>query len=111
MEANRRRKESKKIHKIKFRQEVDVVKRNIEKRDEIWKQQQLADISKHHYFQQQMLKQQKGKDVGQRVSSQLKTLKQQDKLIKKLSTVESQLIKRLETTIELEKNSQYQLQV
>ena len=37
-EAKHVRKISKKNSKIKFRQEVDVVKRNMEKRDEIWKQ-------------------------------------------------------------------------
>ena len=36
-EAKHMRKISKKNSKIKFRQEVDVVKKNMEKRDEIWK--------------------------------------------------------------------------
>ena len=54
------RKISKKNSRIKFRQEVDVVKRNMEKRDEIWKQHQLVDIWKHNMQTSNFLQQHNG---------------------------------------------------
>ena len=40
------RKLSKKNSRLKFRMEVETVKRNIEKRDEIWKDHKLNDLWK-----------------------------------------------------------------
>lgn len=45
-EAKAMRKEKKKNNKIKFKMEVEHVKNNIEKRDEIWYQQKVRKMNK-----------------------------------------------------------------
>jgi hypothetical protein len=45
-EAKLQRKQKKIIDKTKFRQEVDIVRNNIEKRDEIWYRQKVKGLYK-----------------------------------------------------------------
>jgi len=101
-EAKRLRKLSKKNQKLKFRQEVDTVKRNMERRDEIWKKQQLADIWRYNMHQQNYLKQEKDKELNTKKDGQIKAIKDKHKKIKKLTQLEQDLLDRLQNTIDLE---------
>ena len=89
IEAKRRRKESKKMEKMKFKNEVEIVRRNIEKRDEIWKQQQLADIWRYNMHQQNYYKLEKLKEIGDKKETQIKNIKKKEKQIKKLMNIEN----------------------
>jgi len=57
------RKLSKKNEKIKFRQEVNYVKKNMERRDEIWKKEQLGDMWRYNMDKQNYFKHEKEKEL------------------------------------------------
>ena len=100
-EAKQMRKVSKKNQKIKFRHEVDVVKQNMEKRDEIWKQHQLVEIWKHNMKNQNFLQNNNKKEAEAKKEIQIKTIKVKEKKIKKLAVLESEVFGRLKSTLEL----------
>lgn len=94
---------SKKIDKMKFRMEVEQVKKNILSRDQIFTESKMNDLWKGEKYREKFNNQQKTNEVEFQRTQHMKIIKKSSKSIKKLDKIESNLVEKLQNTIDLEK--------
>ena len=82
---------------------MEQVKKNILSRDQIFTEAKMNDLWKSEKYREKFNNQQKANEVEFQKSQHIKVIKKNSKSIKKLEKIESNMVGKLQNTIDLEK--------